>query len=710
MLDGNANTGVKGHQLKTPLHYAKTPSIVNFLIKNVTNGMDPYNKTLNKEDVNRSNCNVRTDVQVAKYMSLDDTLERCKCIDNSVDTLGETEFKAEYVGRNSMFGTLLQRNDEAAIALLDEHITYTGSNIKSKGSLIVYDFTVFQKEASDPEASADPQNIHTNNDFAAHLKMIKTDSKAFEHPLSTAFVNLQTNLFNPFLPFILIRSFLLVFSLSMLVMWQEHLLLGNSNMVHNDTSFSNITMFPKKDNPNIYWTHMKVRFDHTEDLFLGSNEDYRKIVFYCLFASVCVSTLLIVHREVEEAYYNFKRYCNNYENILEIALILSTVAYLVLMIFSEVDSVKHASAWSVFFAWIETLLMIKRIPKFGTYIIMFFNVSKTLLEKLLLFIPGMIAFSFAFYVLPHVQDSPFHGIISSFMKSFVMMTGEIGFEDYFEWQKTKETNSEGSTQILLLIFVVFFCIVLVNLLVGLAVSELQKEIKLATKHYNCIAVEEIGHFWKNSHKSIYLIVLKKLCRCFRRTNGDKNTCVKKLIGPTGIFKSIRNEWKQTGLKECQFSWKICIEPNEGVYSEDSNSSTSTNKKTYAVYFFDNHHNKRFEEINQDRNKKGYIKKYLKTGLFLSHSIVDDTINWLNQKEVLPSNKSYLVPEKLDSMIAHRDKETKDAYKELYKNHYLARYENFMKELDAVYSEFIDGNKEAVEDAETLRKMPLFRNI
>ena len=105
MLDGNANTGVKGHQLKTPLHYAKTPSIVNFLIKNVTNGMDPYNKTLNKEYVNRSNCNIRTDVQVAKSMSLDDTLERCKCIDNSVDTLDETELKAENVGRNSKHPT-----------------------------------------------------------------------------------------------------------------------------------------------------------------------------------------------------------------------------------------------------------------------------------------------------------------------------------------------------------------------------------------------------------------------------------------------------------------------------------------------------------------------------------------------------------------------------------------------------------------------------
>ena len=98
--------------------------------------------------------------------------------------------------------------------------------------------------------------------------------------------------------------------------------------------------------------------------------------------------------------------------------------------------------------------------------------------------------------MPSVKDSAFHGVTSSMTKIIIMMTGEIGFEDYFEWNKTKEHHSEGSTQILLLLFIVFVSIVLVNLLLGLAVSELEQERKVAKNLYNSIAVEEINSFWQ----------------------------------------------------------------------------------------------------------------------------------------------------------------------------------------------------------------------
>ena len=652
---GNSSTGTKGHRLKTPLHYAKTANIVSFLMKNLTNRMDPYSKTFNDNDMLHNDCRVGSEVQNSKYVSLHDSPDECTCNDSSIDIPRETESKEECNGRNTMFGTLLDRNDEAAEALLDEHIKFTGSNIKARGSLIVYDLTVFHQEASYPDLAADPQNFQTNNDFEAHLKMINTDSKAFEHPLSTAFVDLQSKCFKPFLPFILIRSFLLVLSLSALVMWQEHMIFGNYGVLHNDSSFENSTMAPKEDTGDLYWTHLRFRLAERDNLDTLPNGNVVMMVFYCLYALVCISGLLILHREFDEAYHNFEWYRKSYENILEICLIFCTTAYLVQMHFSGYISVKHASAWSVFFAWIEILIMFKRIPQFGTYIIMFVNVSKTLLGKFLLFIPGMIAFSFAFYVLPHVHNSPFDGIISSFIKSLVMMTGEIEFEENFELKKTKEAKSEGSAQILLLVFVVLFCIVLVNLLVGLAVSELQKELRLAKKLHNKVAVKEIDNFWKSSHQNICLTALKRLCSCFGRTfeTSQKGCFLQKLIGPHGVFKTIRHEWYQTGLDDSKFSWKVCVAPNEGVYTEDSKRSNNTN---HTVFFFDSRHDRRFLDRTQNRDKKTNAKKYHDTGLSLSHSIVEETINRLNEKEALLSSKPDLASEYLNYSTHWQDRD------------------------------------------------------
>ena len=93
---------------------------------------------------------------------------------------------------------------------------------------------------------------------------------------------------------------------------------------------------------------------------------------------------------------------------------------------------------------------------------------------------------------------------------------------------------------------------------------------------------------------------------------------------------------------------------------------------------------------------------------MSYSIVEDTINWLNQQEASPLSKSDLVSEKHDRVISLRDTELDDGCRNLHKNHYLSKYEDFMKELDDVYSEFINGNTEGIKEVETLRYMPLFR--
>ena len=261
LINGQAKTNVKGHRHKTPLHYAKSPEMVKLLMQHLTEESDTYCKQLNVEVV--------TDCTSAQnYVQADELkhLEQCKC----------NEFAEN--GTDTLFSFLLRHNDSAAVSLLDEHITLTGPSIESRDALIVYDFSIFQQEANDPIASADPDRKDITYDFPAHMKMIKSKSKAFEHPLSTVFVDLESQCFNIYLPWIILRAMLLVFSLSGLILCEKHLLPQTNN-----------------ETQKLFWDQINMGLNNVYDLEQGSNWNYMKLGFYSFFGFVCFSTLLIIY-------------------------------------------------------------------------------------------------------------------------------------------------------------------------------------------------------------------------------------------------------------------------------------------------------------------------------------------------------------------------------------------------------------------------------
>jgi hypothetical protein len=221
-----------------------------------------------------------------------------------------------------------------------------------------------------------------------------------------------------------------------------------------------------------------------------------------------------------------------------------------------------------------------------------------------------------------------------------MMNGEIGFEDYFEWNITMEYGAQGSTQILLLMFIVMFCIVLVNLLVGLAVSEIEKEMMAARKLQNQIAVAEIDRYWKSLHKSTFLKVLEKLCCCSRKTKGKSNYA-QQLTGPNGVFKSLKKEWIRlaNSNKELPESrscmWKVCIDPNKVFNAGKWGRKT---RKEYEVYFFDSRYNRRFEAASHKTEDGEHGKNFYETGFYLSQEVVSETITWLRENKTSEKSK------------------------------------------------------------------------
>ena len=103
-------------------------------------------------------------------------------------------------------------------------------------------------------------------------------------------------------------------------------------------------------------------------------------------------------REFWQAKTYWKHYKKSWENVLEIVILLSGVAYLISLTIYPLYS-SHFAAWTVFLSWFEMLLMLGRIPSIGIFIYMSTYVLKTLSVFLMVYSPLLIAFGATFHIL-----------------------------------------------------------------------------------------------------------------------------------------------------------------------------------------------------------------------------------------------------------------------------------------------------------------------
>ncbi|XP_019881595.2 transient receptor potential channel pyrexia [Aethina tumida] len=133
--------------------------------------------------------------------------------------------------------------------------------------------------------------------------------------------------------------------------------------------------------------------------------------------------------------------------------------------------VLHVTSVAVLLAWIQLMLLIGRLPTFGYYALMFAAVLQNVIKVLLTFLCLIIGFALAFSIQFHdfVQfGNPWHAII----KTTVMMTGEFEYTDLFH-STDNNHRLTGPTQVMFLSFIILTSVVLMNLMVGLAVSDIQ---------------------------------------------------------------------------------------------------------------------------------------------------------------------------------------------------------------------------------------------
>ncbi|XP_062539583.1 transient receptor potential channel pyrexia [Armigeres subalbatus] len=131
----------------------------------------------------------------------------------------------------------------------------------------------------------------------------------------------------------------------------------------------------------------------------------------------------------------------------------------------------HVAAVVIFLTWLELMMLVGRFPIFGLYVQMFTTVAVNFSKFLMAYCCLVVAFGLSFCVLFPNYIS-FKRILRGLLKTIVMMAGELEFEDIFYGENIKILYP-GTAHAMFLAFVLLVTVILTNLLVGLAVNDIQ---------------------------------------------------------------------------------------------------------------------------------------------------------------------------------------------------------------------------------------------
>ena len=174
-----------------------------------------------------------------------------------------------------------------------------------------------------------------------------------------------------------------------------------------------------------------------------------------------------------------KMYFFNTENVLDILVIIMN--FIISFIYTDktYEWQKYFGAFAVLGAWTNMMFMLGQLPSFGTYVAMFIHIQAEFAKLLLAYSSLLIGFTISFCVLFITEESfsnPFTGII----KVLSMMAGDLDFENLLKNIDALKNESFDAydplsicSQILFSLFVIFITIILMNLLVGIAVHDIQ---------------------------------------------------------------------------------------------------------------------------------------------------------------------------------------------------------------------------------------------
>ncbi|PSN57930.1 Transient receptor potential cation channel subfamily A member 1 [Blattella germanica] len=183
-------------------------------------------------------------------------------------------------------------------------------------------------------------------------------------------------------------------------------------------------------------------------------------------------------REILQLYQQRWHYLLDPINLVSWSLYIAAIIMIMPVFTDEFDQLQLSCASvTVFLSWFNLLLYLQRFDQVGIYVVMFLEILQTLIKVLIVFSILIIAFGLAFYILlSRGNHLSFKNVPISLIRTFSMMLGEIDFlgtyvQPYYE-PRNKELPYPIPAFLILGLFMVLMPILLMNLLIGLAVGDI----------------------------------------------------------------------------------------------------------------------------------------------------------------------------------------------------------------------------------------------
>lgn len=173
-------------------------------------------------------------------------------------------------------------------------------------------------------------------------------------------------------------------------------------------------------------------------------------------------------------YTSAKRYLSQVENLIEWFVIISVFACSYIYKNRTEIWQNHLAAFAVLLGWTNLMLMIGQLPIFGVYVAMYTKVQGEFAKLFMAYSCMLVGFTISFCVI--FPSSPvFANPLMGFITVLVMMIGEQDLSLLTNDPDGKDPPVllEISAQITFVLFLLFVTVILMNLLVGIAVHDIQ---------------------------------------------------------------------------------------------------------------------------------------------------------------------------------------------------------------------------------------------
>lgn len=133
----------------------------------------------------------------------------------------------------------------------------------------------------------------------------------------------------------------------------------------------------------------------------------------------------------------------------------------------------EAGAIASFFVWFSLILKVQLYDLFGVYVSMFITITRSVFQVLLVFFLFICAFALSFYILAG-NLHPFSTIGYSFFTNFAHLLGEIDYNLFIEASTEGILQFDTLTFLFVILLAILMSIVVMNLLIGLAVGDIEQ--------------------------------------------------------------------------------------------------------------------------------------------------------------------------------------------------------------------------------------------